>query len=66
MQQEGYGSDRVGPALKVARVIDRVNPRPKPNSKRTRVSRALKLASIKKDEKIRKREEKSLLSKIKD
>ncbi len=54
---EGYGSDRVGPALKVARVIDRVNPRPKPNSKRTRVSRALKLASIKKDEKIRKREE---------
>ena len=57
MQQEGYGSDRVGPALKVARVIDRVNPRPKPNSKRTRVSRALKLASIKKDEKIRKREE---------
>ena len=54
---EGYGSDRVGPALKVARVIDRVNPRPKPNSKRTRVSRALKLASIKKDEKIRKRQE---------
>ncbi|MEC8552390.1 MAG: hypothetical protein VXY93_17990, partial [Pseudomonadota bacterium] len=54
---EGYGSDRVGPALKVARVIDRVNPRPKPNSKRTRVSRALKLASIKKDENIRKREE---------
>ena len=43
--------------LKVARVIDRVNPRPKPNSKRTRVSRALKMASIKKDEKIRKREE---------
>ena len=54
---EGYGSDRVGPALKVARVGDRVNPRPKPNSKRTRVSRALKLASIKKDENIRKREE---------
>ena len=54
---EGYGSDRVGPALTMARVVDRVNPRPKPNSKRTRVSRALKLASIKKDEKIRKREE---------
>jgi len=54
---EGYGSDRVGPALKVARVIDKVNPRPKPNSKRTRVSRALKLASIRKDEKIRKRQE---------
>ena len=54
---EGYGSDRVGPALTVARAIDKVNPRPKPNSKRTRVSRALKLASIKKDEKIRKREE---------
>jgi len=54
---EGYGSDRVGPALKVARVIDRVNPRPKPNSKRTMVSRALKMASIKKDEKIRKRQE---------
>jgi len=54
---EGYGSDRVGPALKVARVIDRVNPRPKPNSKRTAMSRALKMASIKKDEKIRKRKE---------
>ena len=54
---EGYGSDRVGPALTMARAIDKVNPRPKPNSKRTRVSRALKLASIKKDEKIRKREE---------
>jgi len=54
---EGYGSDRVGPALKVARAIDKVNPRPTPNSKRTRVSRALKMASIKKDEKIRKREE---------
>ena len=41
----------------MARVIDKVNPRPKPTSKRTRVSRALKLASIKKDEKIRKRQE---------
>ena len=54
---EGYGSDRVGPALKVARAIDKVNPRPKPNSKRTAISRALKMASIKKDEKIRKRKE---------
>jgi len=54
---EGYGSDRVGPALTMARVIDKVNPRPKPTSKRTRVSRALKMASIKKDEKIRKRQE---------
>ncbi len=43
--------------MTMARAIDKVNPRPKPNSKRTRVSRALKLASIKKDEKIRKREE---------
>jgi len=54
---EGYGSDRVGPALTMARVIDKVNPKPKPTSKRTRVSRALKMASIKKDEKIRKRQE---------
>ena len=54
---EGYGSDRVGPALTMARVVDKVNPRPKPNSKRTRISRALKMASIKKDEKIRKRQE---------
>ena len=54
---EGYGSDRVGPALTMARAIDKVNPSPKPTSKRTRVSRALKLASIKKDEKIRKRQE---------
>ena len=56
-QLEGYGSDRVGPALTVARAIDKVNPRPTPNSKRTRASRALKMASIKKDEKIRKRKE---------
>jgi len=56
-QLEGYGSDRVGPALRVARAIDSVNPRPTPNSKRTRASRALKLASIKKDEQIRKRKE---------
>ena len=56
-QLEGYGSDRVGPALRVARAIDSINPRPTPNSKRTRASRALKLASIKKDEKIRKRQE---------
>ena len=41
----------------MARAIDKVNPRPKPNSKRTMVSRALKMASIKKDEKIRKRQE---------
>ena len=54
---EGYGSDRVGPALTMARAIDKVNPRPKPNSKRTAISRALKMASIKKDEKIRKRKE---------
>ena len=54
---EGYGSDRVGPALTMARAIDKVNPRPKPNSKRTMASRALKMASIKKDEKIRKRKE---------
>ena len=54
---EGYGSDRVGPALTMARAIDKVNPRPKPNSKRTMASRALKMASIKKDEKIRKRQE---------
>jgi len=54
---EGYGSERVGPALTMARVIDKVNPRPKPNSKRTMASRALKMASIKKDEKIRKRKE---------
>ena len=56
-QLEGYGSDRVGPALTVARAIDKINPRPTPNSKRTRASRALKMASIKKDEKIRKRKE---------
>ena len=54
---EGYGSDRVGPALKVARVIDRVNPRPKVGSKRTTISNMLKMASIKKDEKLRKQKE---------
>ena len=54
---EGYGSDRVGPALKVARVIDRVNPKPKMGSKRTAISNMLKMASIKKDEKLRKQKE---------
>ena len=54
---EGYGSDRVGPALKVARVIDRVNPKPKMGSKRSAISNMLKMASIKKDEKLRKQKE---------
>ena len=54
---EGYGSDRVGPALTMARVIDKVNPRPRLGSKRSAISNMLKMASIKKDEKIRKEKE---------
>jgi len=57
LTDEGYGSDRVGTALKVARVIDRVNPKPKVGSKRTAISNMLKMASIKKDEKLRKQKE---------
>ena len=41
----------------MARAVDKVNPRPKPNSKRTRISRALKMASIKKDTSIRRQKE---------
>jgi len=57
LTDEGYGSDRVGPALTIARVIDRVNPKPKMGSKRTAISNMLKMASIKKDEKLRKEKE---------
>jgi hypothetical protein len=57
LTDEGYGSDRVGPALTIARVIDRVNPKPKMGSKRSAISNMLKMASIKKDEKIRKEKE---------
>ena len=57
LTDEGYGSDRVGTALKVARVIDRVNPKPKVGSKRSAISNMLKMASIKKDEKLRKQKE---------
>ena len=57
LTDEGYGSDRVGPALTMARVIDKVNPKPKMGSKRTAVSNMLKMASIKKDEKLRKQKE---------
>ena len=57
LTDEGYGSDRVGPALTMARVIDRVNPKPRMGSKRSAISNMLKMASIKKDEKIRKEKE---------
>jgi len=57
LTDEGYGSARVGPALTMARAIDKVNPKPKIGSKRSAISNMLKMASIKKDEKLRKQKE---------
>ena len=44
-----YGDPTVSKRLKVARLIDKVNPKPKYNSKRAKISNALKMSSIKAD-----------------
>ena len=56
-QLDEYGNPRVGVRLKVARAIDRVNPKPKVGSKRTAMSNALKMSSIKGETKRRKQKE---------
>jgi len=45
-QLDEYGNPRVGMRLKVARAIDKVNPKPKVGSKRTAISNKLKMSSI--------------------
>ena len=47
--KEEYGNPKVGPALKMARLIDKTNPGPK--SKRTKISRYLKKREMEGDKK---------------
>ena len=56
-QLDEYGDPKVGVKLRVARAIDRVNPKPKVGSKRTAMSNALKMSSIKGETKRRKQKE---------
>ena len=56
-QLDEYGDPKVGVKLRVARAIDRVNPKPKVGSKRTAMSNALKMSSIKGETKKRKQKE---------
>ena len=46
-QLDEYGNPRVGVRLRVARAIDKVNPKPKMGSKRTAISNKLKMSAIK-------------------
>ena len=52
-----YGDPTVSKRLKVARLIDKVNPKPKYNSKRAKISNALKMSSIKAETRKRKAKE---------
>ena len=56
-QLDEYGNPRVGARLRVARAIDRVNPRPKVGSKRTAISNKLKMSAIKAETKRREQKE---------
>ena len=56
-QLDEYGNPRVGMRLRAARAIDRVNPKPKVGSKRTAMSNALKMSSIKGETKRRQQKE---------
>ena len=56
-QLDEYGDPKVGMKLRVARAIDRVNPKPKVGSKRTAMSNALKMSSIKGETKRRQQKE---------
>ena len=56
-QLDEYGNPRVGARLRVARAIDRVNPKPKMGSKRTAISHKLKMSAIKAETKRREQKE---------
>ena len=56
-QLDEYGNPRVGVRLRVARAIDKVNPKPKMGSKRTAISNKLKMSSIKAETKRREQKE---------
>ena len=52
-----YGDPTVSKRLRVARAIDRVNPKPKVGSKRTAISNKLKMSAIKAETKRREQKE---------
>ena len=52
-----YGDPKIGARLRLARAIDKLNPKPKYNSKRTKISNALKMSSIKSETKKRQQRE---------
>ena len=56
-QLDEYGDPRVGVRLRVARAIDKTNPKPKIGSKRTAISNKLKMASIKAETRRRQQKE---------
>ena len=56
-QLDEYGNPRVGVRLRVARAIDKVNPKPKMGSKRTAISNKLKMSAIKGETKRREQKE---------
>ena len=56
-QLDEYGNPRVGVRLRVARAIDKVNPKPKMGSKRTAISNKLKMSAIKAETKRREQKE---------
>ena len=56
-QLDEYGNPRVGVRLRVARAIDKVNPKPKVGSKRTAISNKLKMSAIKAETKRREQKE---------
>ena len=49
MTKEGYGNPKAGPALKMARLIDKTKPGPR--SKRTKISQYLKRREMDADKK---------------
>ena len=56
-QLDEYGNPRVCVRLRVARAIDKVNPKPKMGSKRTAISNKLKMSAIKAETKRREQKE---------
>ena len=56
-QLDEYGNPRVGVRLKVARAIDKTNPKPRMGSKRSAISNKLKMSAIKAETKRREQKE---------
>ena len=56
-QLDEYGNPRVGVRLRVARAIDKTNPKPRMDSKRSAISNKLKMSAIKAETKRRQQKE---------